>query len=99
MSYPDILVACTESGLVMLLEKVVDPATFDARVQVYTDGQKVLIDGFPCPGCRIRFELVPYQEPGLPAGMTPRAVSVPEVRATQKPSCKYRPLRGPLFVP
>lgn len=84
-SYPDIPVACLQSGLVMLLEMVVDPMTMEHCVQrVYVEGQKAEIEGFPCPACRIQFDVEQIPPVVLPAG---------------KPSCRYRPLRGPLFVP
>lgn len=103
-NYPDIPVACEESGLVMLLEKVVDPVTLEFCVQtVYKDGTKAWIEGFPCPACRIRFDVQRIQTT-VPADGG-RALSIeqvgtkPVVVPTGKASCKYRPLRGPLHVP
>jgi hypothetical protein len=104
VSYPDIPVACTESGLVMLLELVVDPLTLEHSVQkVYVEGQKAEVEGFPCPACRIRFDVekIPTTDrisgpsEGVEIEIRGKAVVVP----TGKASCRYRPLRGPLFVP
>lgn len=90
MSYGDILVVCEESGLVMLLEKVVDPVTLEFSVQtVYKDGAKAWVQGFACPACRIQ----------LVDAKVGQDVYTTSVAASGKPSCRYRPLRGPLHVP
>lgn len=95
MSFPDIPVACLESGMVMLLERVVDETTLDFCVRkIYEDGQKAWVEGFPCPACRIRFDV---ERP--PADVDPRPAGKIVWVPSGKASCRYRPLRGPLFVP
>jgi hypothetical protein len=95
VSYPDIPVACVESGMVMLLEKVVSEISLEHCTElIYRDGTKVELEGHPCPACRIRFSI---EE--VPTGMEFATVGKPVVIPTGKSSCKYRPLRGPLFVP
>jgi hypothetical protein len=94
-AYPDIPVACLESGMVMLLEKVVHETTLEACVQrIYAEQQKATIEGFPCPACRVWFT---FKE--TPTGHELVTSKEAIVLPTQRPSCRYRPLRGPLFVP
>ncbi len=81
--------------MVMLLEKVVDESVLMFCIgKVHEDGVEARIEGFPCPACRIKFDVA-----AVPTGVELKAVGKAFVLPTGKASCKYRPLRGPLYVP
>ncbi|MGI0148682.1 MAG: hypothetical protein ACREDF_04020 [Thermoplasmata archaeon] len=82
--------ACTRSGLVMVLDGIFWE-TPDREVLCETAvrnvnemGPEARITGKPCPGCRVGPE---HPFIGPPSGLS------------SVPTCEYRPLQGPLFVP
>lgn len=75
-AYPDVPVACVESGLILVLERVLPEKDYELAIEkLHRLGVKTTFVGRICSGC----------------------VLTKTISGT--PTCEYRPLRGPLFVP
>lgn len=83
-SFADVPVACTKSGLVLILEAVLPEKDYELAIEkMHRLGGKVTFTGRGCAGC-------------YPHGSTFQNAAD---RTIQTASCEYRPLKGPLFVP
>ena len=80
-NFADVPVACTRSGLVILLVALLPEKDYELAIEKLhrLDG-KLTFHGPVCAACK-------FDRPRIhPMGQT-------------DPTCEYRPLRGPLFVP